>query len=304
MHDFHGKPWLVVTQIICFCFCGVLAWAFARAYDPEVLMPYVAELSSNILITTIFDREVNCRRAASAAFQEHVGRQGYFSHGIEILTEADYFTLGLRNNSYLNIGPYVASFPEYFVPIVIHLSFVKLKHWDQDIRRLTSATLALITPLNPKFIADEILKGLIQFCFDDSVQIRHGAIYGVSEILCGLAGQCHMHNMKDDMKDSVFLRTLSKNERKLIKAGEYMTKFKEDYEKIKTANNKQLIADDLLGEILDIVNQIDKRRLFRGKGGEIMRVAVCRLIEAISISQLPLSAAQIKKYTVTASPEP
>jgi hypothetical protein len=41
-------------------------------------------------------REINCRRAASAAFQEHVGRQGTFPHGIDILTRADYFTVGHR----------------------------------------------------------------------------------------------------------------------------------------------------------------------------------------------------------------
>lgn len=51
-----------------------ITWAFARAYDPEVLQPYVEELSKNLLITCLYDREVNCRRAASAAFQEHVGR--------------------------------------------------------------------------------------------------------------------------------------------------------------------------------------------------------------------------------------
>lgn len=45
------------------------------------------------------------------------------------------------------------------------------------------------------------------------------------------------------MKDSVFLRTLSKNERKLIKAGEHMTKFKEGYDKIKIINNSHLLSD-------------------------------------------------------------
>ena len=32
------------------------------------------------------------RRAASAAFQENVGRQGSFPHGIDIVTRADYFS--------------------------------------------------------------------------------------------------------------------------------------------------------------------------------------------------------------------
>lgn len=51
-----------------------LAWSFARAFAPEVLKPFVLDLSRSLLITTLFDREVNCRRAAASAFQEHVGR--------------------------------------------------------------------------------------------------------------------------------------------------------------------------------------------------------------------------------------
>lgn len=41
--------------------------------------------------------QVNCRRAASAAYQESVGRQGIVPHGIDILTAADYFTLSSRS---------------------------------------------------------------------------------------------------------------------------------------------------------------------------------------------------------------
>ena len=52
-----------------------VCWAFARAFDPDVLKPYIHEIATKLLVVTVFDREVNCRRAASAAFQELVGRQ-------------------------------------------------------------------------------------------------------------------------------------------------------------------------------------------------------------------------------------
>ena len=45
-----------------------VAWAFARAYDAEILEPYIIDLDKTLLIISLYDREVNCRRAASAAF--------------------------------------------------------------------------------------------------------------------------------------------------------------------------------------------------------------------------------------------
>ena len=55
--------------------------------------------------TTLFDIshhtlwsawQVNCRRAAAAAFQEAVGRTSSIPHGIAVLTAADYFSLASR----------------------------------------------------------------------------------------------------------------------------------------------------------------------------------------------------------------
>lgn len=115
-----------------------VVWSFARAYPPHIMKPYVHTLSTKLIVESLFDREVNCRRAASATFQECVGRQGTFPHGIEILTEADYFTLSNRVNAYLNVSCFVAQFSEYFPSMMEHLAFIKLRHWEPAIRQLAA----------------------------------------------------------------------------------------------------------------------------------------------------------------------
>lgn len=103
-----------------------VAWAFARAFNPETLEPYLKTLVESLLTMCLFDREVNCRRAAAAAFQEIVGRQGgpgcsNMPHGIEIVTTADYFSVGNRKDSYLLIAPQIVQFPEYTAVLLDNL---------------------------------------------------------------------------------------------------------------------------------------------------------------------------------------
>lgn len=106
------KGYMSVGQHIRDAAC-YMCWAFARAYEPIVLKEFVSQIAAGLLITTVFDREINCRRAASAAFQESVGRLRTFPHGIDILTKADFFSVGLRTNSYLEISDYIAQYSDY-----------------------------------------------------------------------------------------------------------------------------------------------------------------------------------------------
>ena len=53
-----------------------VCWAYARAYSPQLLLPVLRALAPALLTACCYDREVNCRRAAAAAFQEAVGRVG------------------------------------------------------------------------------------------------------------------------------------------------------------------------------------------------------------------------------------
>ncbi len=165
-----------------------VAWAFARAYDSEILKEYIVDLAKHLIIVCLYDRDVNCRRAASAAFQEHVGRQGSFPHGIEILTEADYFTVGIRHNAYLNVGLYVSSFLVYQHDIVMHLCDEKLAHQDINIRRLASAALGVMVPLNPTFFVSKVVPLLLLKSMSEMVNLRHGSFYALGDILLGLSG--------------------------------------------------------------------------------------------------------------------
>ncbi|NXJ70314.1 TBCD protein, partial [Rostratula benghalensis] len=167
-----------------------VCWAFARAYDPAELIPFINQISSALVIAAVFDRDVNCRRAASAAFQENVGRQGTFPHGIDILTAADYFAVGNRVNCYLTISVYIAGFPEYTQPMIDHLVTMKINHWDSVIRELSTKALHNLTPRAPEYMANVVLPRLLPLSVGTDLHTRHGAILACAEIthaLCELA---------------------------------------------------------------------------------------------------------------------
>uniref|UniRef100_A0A8V5HCB2 Tubulin-specific chaperone D n=1 Tax=Melopsittacus undulatus TaxID=13146 RepID=A0A8V5HCB2_MELUD len=167
-----------------------VCWAFARAYDPTELIPFINQIASALIIAAVFDRDVNCRRAASAAFQENVGRQGTFPHGIDILTAADYFAVGNRVNCYLTISVYIAGFPQYTQPMIDHLVNMKINHWDSVIRELSTKALHNLTPRASEYMANVVLPRLLPLSVGTDLHTRHGAILACAEIthaLCKLA---------------------------------------------------------------------------------------------------------------------
>ncbi|KAG2461089.1 TBCD protein, partial [Polypterus senegalus] len=149
-----------------------VCWAFARAYEPSALKPFVNQISSALLIAAVFDRSVNCRRAAS----------GTFPHGIDILTTADYFAVGIRTNCFLTISVYVASFAEYTKPMIDHLVDKKINHWDGAIRELATKSLHNLTPLAPEYMAHTVIPKLLPLTVGMDLHTRHGSILACAEI--------------------------------------------------------------------------------------------------------------------------
>ncbi|XP_014442175.1 tubulin-specific chaperone D [Tupaia chinensis] len=224
-----------------------VCWAFARAYEPQELRPFVAQVASALVVAAVFDRDVNCRRAASAAFQENVGRQGTFPHGIDILTTADYFAVGNRSNCYLVISVFIAGFPEYTKPMIDHLVTMKINHWDGAIRELSAKALHNLTQQAPDYSATHVLPRLLSMTLSPDLHTRHGAILACAEVTHAL------------------YRLAAQEDRPVT-----------DY----------LDEKEVQG-LKQIQPQLCDRQAYRGLGGELMRQAVCVLIEKLSLSKMP-----------------
>ncbi|KAK0164401.1 hypothetical protein PV328_003034 [Microctonus aethiopoides] len=174
----YGSLGSTVRDAACY-----VCWSFARAFESHVFQPYVKQIAATLLIVTCFDREIKCRRAASAAFQENVGRQGNFPHGIDIVTVADYFEVGVRSHAFLKISVHIAQYEEYLVPMIDHLVERKVGHWDTAIRELTAKALCNLTPIDPHYMIETILPTLIDSLSSIDLNVRHGSILAIAEIL-------------------------------------------------------------------------------------------------------------------------
>ncbi|KAJ6328432.1 hypothetical protein OIU77_010179 [Salix suchowensis] len=217
-----------------------VCWAFGRAYYHIDMRNVLEQLAPHLLTVACYDREVNCRRAAAAAFQENVGRQGNYPHGIDIVNTADYFSLSSRVNSYLHVAVYIAQYEGYLYPFAEELLHNKIGHWDKGLRELAGEALSALVKYDPEHFASSVLEKLIPFTLSSDLCMRHGATLATAEIVLAL------HQF--------------------------------DYA-LATEKQKQVAA---------VVPAIEKARLYRGKGGEIMRSAVSRFIECISSSHLLL----------------
>lgn len=62
------------------------------------------------------------------------------------------------------------------------------------------------------------------------------------------------------------------------------------------AQDDSTLSEDMKSSIAELIPSIEKARLYRGRGGEIMRYAACRMIECISLASVPLTVKQQVSY--------
>ncbi|CAG4914997.1 unnamed protein product [Colias eurytheme] len=223
------------------------AWAFARAYDAQALEPHATLLANALIATACFDREINCRRAASAAFQENVGRHGMFPHGIEVLTTADFHAVGPRAAAYLHVAPRVAAHAPYTRPLVAHLLHLKVDHWDPALRDLAARALARLADKVPDYMATEVLPVLIKKTESIDLNVRHGAILAIGEVIFALS--------EIKLPDGNLASSL--------------------------------VLADVWEAVRALVGRLHARQQFRGLGGELMRQACCHCVARLAAAHAP-----------------
>lgn len=127
---------------------------------------------------------------------------------------------------------------------------------------------------------------MITNCLDKALHVRHGAILGVSEILIGLSGNSYLN--KRETLDKAY-KQLSVKEIQLIADSDYRQRFLEQYQHLSTQDYLPVHLSPLMRTtVKDIIRKVEANRLYRGKGGEIMRQGVCHLIRAMAIARVDI----------------
>ncbi|NWZ66145.1 TBCD protein, partial [Acrocephalus arundinaceus] len=146
-----------------------VCWAFARAYEPAELIPFINHISR---IET-FEKRL-CQNA----------------HRYWFCTLCLWTIFLIYIWVFFFFSVYIAGFPEYTQPMIDHLVNMKINHWDSVIRELSTKALHNITPQAPEYMANVVLPRLLPLSVGSDLHTRHGAILACAEIthaLCKLA---------------------------------------------------------------------------------------------------------------------
>ncbi|KAI0072860.1 TBCD protein [Panus rudis PR-1116 ss-1] len=157
-------------------------WSLARAQSPSALEPFAQDLAQKLITVACFDREVSIRRAASAAFQEYVGRTGLFPHGIDVLRKSDFYAVGTRRHAFLVAAPEIAEHIEYRPSLITHLLTVTIRHWDVSMREMGAKSLREIAKYDLVGIVGGSVSRIGEYLtFPDAGDV-HGALLTLTEL--------------------------------------------------------------------------------------------------------------------------
>ncbi|KAH7098995.1 ARM repeat-containing protein [Auriculariales sp. MPI-PUGE-AT-0066] len=157
-------------------------WSLARSHDLDVISQSMDTLARELVVTAIYDREVHIRRAASAAFQENVGRTGLFPDGIAVLAKVDFFTVGVRRQAFTIAAAEVAKYHAYRQALMDHVIDIVLQHWDASMRQSGAESLRAICSADPDVLGQLALQQLKALLTSVDIFAVSGGLLALSEL--------------------------------------------------------------------------------------------------------------------------
>ena len=174
--------------------CCYVLWALARLRQVDLLAPFAQSIAQRLLVVATLDRETSIRRAASAAFQELVGRTTFVPHGITVLRETDFTAVGVLRHAYTVCAPRVAEYDVYRAPLLAHLQHVCLSHWDVHIRQLAASALEKILAHETSQIS-VVIEAQIRAAQSMDTNKVHGALLALATLSPTLTNAAQGHEV-------------------------------------------------------------------------------------------------------------
>ncbi|KAI0354961.1 TBCD protein [Trametes cingulata] len=197
-------------------------WSLARAQSVEALKPHALDLARHLVTVSLFDREIHIRRAASAAFQEYVGRTSLFPHGIDVLRKTDFYAIGIRRNAFLVAAPEVAEHEEYRQFLIDHLLSVTLRHWDPAMRQIGAQSLRAICELDLGSLGPQAASRTARLLKVPDPGDVHGALLALTELAAAFRDSSSSQELESERRkvfaflSTVPLKTIQSPRQELI----------------------------------------------------------------------------------------
>ncbi len=203
---------------------------------------------------------------------------GLIQHGLELVVITDYFRLGSLRSAYREVARKICAYDEYRSWMVDTLLRRKVCHWDARVRDEASLLLSAVAPMCTDMLGKALVK-LREGCVSAEPETRHGALLAMGRIAKALV-LCAGNALAASG----------------IKQG--------DKDQGSSSMDSAAKAVDL-HDVTSVVPELEAARLFRGKGGEMVRVAACVLTQCLAEARIPLTlnAARIKPHLAAGRPD-
>eukprot|EP01041_Mallomonas_annulata_P000096 gene96-134_t len=157
----------------------------AKSISCVELTPYADELFRSLLLTSLYDREVRCRRIAFGAFTECIALFGsdIFPVSVEVISRVDPRALTGRASSFTQVAPTVGAIhDDLHAWFEQHIRVKALSHWDEDVRSLGAKSLGKLAKYGPDRLLVFLGEITAEIAAAEPVR-RHGILLAMGETL-------------------------------------------------------------------------------------------------------------------------